>query len=95
MNADGSDNDDSNSGNDKPKEKKLSGKRKRGKTLLYSINNVEETESEEVKEKGDPDADDESDTSLQPQRKFEGNFIRNMGTSSLATGDATGKLFYV
>ena len=48
-----------------------------------------------MKEKGDPDADDESDTSLQPQRKFEGNFIRNMGTSSLATGDATGKLFYV
>jgi len=29
------------------------------------------------------------------KKKFRGNTIKNMGSSSLATGDATGKLFYV
>ena len=88
-NADGSDDDDSEQSKDKPKDKKLGGKRaKRGKTLLHSINNVEETESEN-------EADDESDMVDTSKKKQMGNIIRNMGTSSLATGDATGKLFYV
>ena len=52
------------------------------------INNVEETESED-------EADDESDMVDTSKKKFSGNIIRNMGSSSLATGDATGKLFYV
>jgi hypothetical protein len=72
-----------------PRTRSLEGRELREVRLFFiSINNVEETESEE-------DADDESDMSDPSKKKFRGNTIKNMGSSSLATGDATGKLFYV
>ena len=79
-----------------PRTISLEGRELREVRLFFiSINNVEETDSEEEKEKGDPDADDESEMVDTSKKKFRGNIIRNMGTESLATGDATGKLFYV